>query len=332
VLDFSSDAKSAVRRGNVGTCPAVFVAGGTTNVCISIKLDEYPKRMGIFSYGFALLCPQSKILTGLTGQDERIFGKSILSWGILDNRNSNSACEIWGNNQKCCSCRKLFEGDVVGFKVDILRGIATIYLNGSEIFTYQDIIKNEQYIFGSVLPIDHKITIVARDIVDEPEPEALSLLRSRTESSIVTISNQSGRRNIVLPSPEEILSSSPLNSPVPPSRLLASARSTRLQPRTITASSTTSQRIAAHVHPVSETIKKAEPILSVPPTDENSVSSSSSKMDESNLCCICLESPKSTVLLPCRHLCLCRICGDNDDIENCPICRSHIITRMTVFL
>lgn len=331
VLDYSSDAASAIRRGNVGNYPAAFVAGGTMNVCLSIKLDEYPKRAGLFSFGFTVLCPQSKILTGLTSSDERVFGKSLLSWGIVDNRSNNTACEIWGNNQKCCTCRTLFEGDVLSIRLDIFRGVASLQLNGSEIYTFQDVIKKEQFIFGSILPVDHKVTIVERDIADEPEPESLSLLRSRTESSIVAVSNQSGRqRNIVLPTPEEILSSSPLNSPIPPSRLLtASTRSARSQQqsRTITASSTTSQRIAAHVHQPPET-KKNETSIST----NDTTSSTSLKVDESNLCCICLEEPKSTVLLPCRHLCLCRVCGDNEDIESCPICRSNIITRMTVYL
>lgn len=41
-------------------------------------------------------------------------------------------------------------------------------------------------------------------------------------------------------------------------------------------------------------------------------------------CVICLEGALSVVLLPCRHLCVCRVCLD--EIDRCPICRAKFST------
>ena len=61
----------------------------------------------------------------------------------------------------------------------------------------------------------------------------------------------------------------------------------------------------------------------------------------SGLCCICQENPKSVLLLPCRHLCVCEeCCGLNLELtsrlhwpvlEKCPVCRSSISQKMKVF-
>jgi len=47
-------------------------------------------------------------------------------------------------------------------------------------------------------------------------------------------------------------------------------------------------------------------------------------------CCICLEQPKSIVLLPCRHLCLCDRCS-NICVDTCPVCRARIESKLCVY-
>ncbi|KAG7382213.1 phosphatidylinositol-4-phosphate 5-kinase-like protein 1 [Phytophthora pseudosyringae] len=41
-------------------------------------------------------------------------------------------------------------------------------------------------------------------------------------------------------------------------------------------------------------------------------------------CVICLEHPQAAILLPCRHLCVCRACLE--EIDQCPICRAKFST------
>ena len=51
-------------------------------------------------------------------------------------------------------------------------------------------------------------------------------------------------------------------------------------------------------------------------------------------CCICLTGPRTILLLPCKHMCLCDKCGSDDSpqiISKCPICRNDIQQKLSVF-
>ncbi|ORC86929.1 zinc finger family protein [Trypanosoma theileri] len=54
--------------------------------------------------------------------------------------------------------------------------------------------------------------------------------------------------------------------------------------------------------------------------------------EEAGLCVICLTNPKDTILLPCRHMCLCHDCVAVLLLQpnnRCPVCRSAIARHMT---
>jgi len=55
------------------------------------------------------------------------------------------------------------------------------------------------------------------------------------------------------------------------------------------------------------------------------------KQLESKLCCICLQNERTTLILPCRHMCLCSSCGEDDRLAKCPICRTSIDSMMEIF-
>lgn len=57
-------------------------------------------------------------------------------------------------------------------------------------------------------------------------------------------------------------------------------------------------------------------------------------LDGSNLCIICMAIPRDTLLLPCRHLCLCSQCWDSLELSRmCPICRTDVTAFVSdVFL
>lgn len=46
--------------------------------------------------------------------------------------------------------------------------------------------------------------------------------------------------------------------------------------------------------------------------------------DNGSECVICMSDTRDTLILPCRHLCLCNSCADSlrYQANNCPICRS----------
>ena len=56
--------------------------------------------------------------------------------------------------------------------------------------------------------------------------------------------------------------------------------------------------------------------MSLQPSDEEN-------SDNSNECVVCLSDLRDTLILPCRHLCLCNSCADTlrYQASNCPICR-----------
>ncbi|XP_047329481.1 kinesin-like protein KIN-7D, mitochondrial isoform X2 [Impatiens glandulifera] len=49
----------------------------------------------------------------------------------------------------------------------------------------------------------------------------------------------------------------------------------------------------------------------------------------SHVCKVCFESPTATMLLPCRHFCLCKSCSLA--CSECPICRTKITDRIFAF-
>jgi hypothetical protein len=51
--------------------------------------------------------------------------------------------------------------------------------------------------------------------------------------------------------------------------------------------------------------------------------------DDADCCVICQEHPKSVIITPCLHQCICATCGkqllEKEDVENlCPVCREPI--------
>lgn len=52
---------------------------------------------------------------------------------------------------------------------------------------------------------------------------------------------------------------------------------------------------------------------------------------ESAFCCVCLTGERQVLLLPCKHLCVCRECSMDDRMDKCPICRADIDERMVVY-
>jgi len=47
-------------------------------------------------------------------------------------------------------------------------------------------------------------------------------------------------------------------------------------------------------------------------------------------CCICLESDRQVLFLPCRHICCCATCSET--IRECPMDRGHIQQRITFIM
>ena len=54
--------------------------------------------------------------------------------------------------------------------------------------------------------------------------------------------------------------------------------------------------------------------------------------EQEKLCVICFTQEKDTVVLPCRHMCLCLDCSQHvrEKSSNCPICRTKVSTFIQI--
>ncbi len=52
---------------------------------------------------------------------------------------------------------------------------------------------------------------------------------------------------------------------------------------------------------------------------------------EQRMCVVCQEREKTTLLMPCRHLCLCSGCAARTELKSCPLCRCDIVDRIPVY-
>jgi hypothetical protein len=55
---------------------------------------------------------------------------------------------------------------------------------------------------------------------------------------------------------------------------------------------------------------------------------------QNGLCCICYDHGKTVCVMPCRHVCLCQYCANDDTIKalkQCPICRHNVTKLVKVY-
>ena len=51
------------------------------------------------------------------------------------------------------------------------------------------------------------------------------------------------------------------------------------------------------------------------------------------VCIVCMEREKKVVLLPCKHMCMCKVCTDEimADKARCPVCREPVVDSFEAF-
>lgn len=49
-------------------------------------------------------------------------------------------------------------------------------------------------------------------------------------------------------------------------------------------------------------------------------------------CVICMDNLANVVCLPCKHLALCSLCGQQNRVSSCPICRTDIEEQLQIFI
>lgn len=68
---------------------------------------------------------------------------------------------------------------------------------------------------------------------------------------------------------------------------------------------------------------------SAPPISAPQTEVESEEIDENEECCICMDSRRSIVFLPCGHVCVCNACSK--DLIQCPLCRVRIQQKIIIY-
>jgi hypothetical protein len=53
---------------------------------------------------------------------------------------------------------------------------------------------------------------------------------------------------------------------------------------------------------------------------------------EMHRCVVCQDEPTAVLLMPCRHLCVCKGCSGHAQLTKCPMCRAAVSEKMHVFV
>ena len=59
--------------------------------------------------------------------------------------------------------------------------------------------------------------------------------------------------------------------------------------------------------------------------------STSSNDNKNQLCVVCIDSPRSHILVPCGHVCLCAACAEREVWDECPVCRTSTSMVLRAF-
>jgi len=56
-----------------------------------------------------------------------------------------------------------------------------------------------------------------------------------------------------------------------------------------------------------------------------------SSEEEKMTCVICQIETKTVLLMPCRHLCVCKDCSLRHEMDKCPLCRQPVRDKIDVY-
>ena len=74
-----------------------------------------------------------------------------------------------------------------------------------------------------------------------------------------------------------------------------------------------------------------ESLAAVTEAKTSLVQSQLSEAEEKRVCVVCQTDAKTVLLMPCRHMCLCKECSSRSEMTKCPLCRVAITEKIDVF-
>lgn len=340
-ITFNLDNNAASRDEHFEIYPIILAKCLSYTTCITFQIHS-TSNFREFSFGLLAL---SSFMYDFNLANN--IGKLEETWGIGENKES-CGFQLWSNGKFIKPVPRLQDGDVVSLLLDINSehidnsgsdGKLYIYINQKHISTITDLDCSIEYAFGVTLSPYQQATILSTVTVTPP-PSASDDMQSSPQESLGGENKEQEEENAEVPIQYKIISN----------RMNAQAQAKDNLNNNNNHHNTRNVSDAKVSHLVEEEIKQQQqvPVPSFFPKNqsllaENPIIRQALQLQQQKPvastthgeldCCICLAASKCVLLLPCKHLCVCEVCGLNTpSVSHCPICRIRIKQRMKVYL
>ena len=152
-LTYSNQNTSVCRVGSVSCYPAAFSRLVSDHSMFRVSIDTAPRSSNWLTFGLAR--------RGMATTSSDGVGRTANTWGVADDRSSNSMPVVSASGTNVGSFRKFIVGDMLSAEVDTVNGWFEIRLNENE-FVYRFEIPTgsmEDYWFAMTFANDHQVTI-----------------------------------------------------------------------------------------------------------------------------------------------------------------------------
>jgi len=163
-LTYTNQNTTVCRVGSVSCYPAAFAKLVGDHAMFRVSVDVAPRSSNWLTFGLAR--------RGMATTSSDGVGRTANTWGIADDRSSNSLPVISASGTNVGNFRKLAVGDVLLAEVDVASGWLEIRLNEHECTHRFEIPAGamEDYVFAMTFANDHQVTIQYDDMAPSMNP------------------------------------------------------------------------------------------------------------------------------------------------------------------
>eukprot|EP00428_Durinskia_dybowskii_P064749 CAMPEP_0170374066 /NCGR_PEP_ID=MMETSP0117_2-20130122/10405_1 /TAXON_ID=400756 /ORGANISM="Durinskia baltica, Strain CSIRO CS-38" /LENGTH=881 /DNA_ID=CAMNT_0010629001 /DNA_START=104 /DNA_END=2749 /DNA_ORIENTATION=+ len=156
-LLYTNQNTSVTRPGSVSCYPAAFSRLVGDHSMFRVSIDAAPRSSNWLTFGIARM--------GMATTSSDGVGRTTNSWGVADDRSSNSLPVVSASGTNVGQFRKFVVGDVLSAEVDTSAGWFEIRLNENEYVHRFEIPTGsmDEYVFAMTFANDHQVTIQCDD-------------------------------------------------------------------------------------------------------------------------------------------------------------------------
>ena len=153
-LTYANQNTTVTRVGSVSCYPAAFAKLVNDHSIFRVSVDVAPRSSNWLTFGLAR--------RGMATTSSDGVGRTSNTWGVADDRSSQSAPVVSGSGTTVGAFRKFVVGDVLSAEVDTAAGWCEVRLNESEFVHRFDIPVGTMadYCFAMTFANDHQVSIV----------------------------------------------------------------------------------------------------------------------------------------------------------------------------